>query len=184
MSDQNTAVSAGTTTATQAGSAADAVSADAATDDKKFTQADLDAVLKERLARQQRQFEAQQREAQQALEAKQLEEQAEWQKLANRRAEELRDLKPRAQLAESYEKAVKQLLEVQTRELPVSIQTLLEKLSLVDQLDWLAANGAMVKPQTNGRTDTNAFARNAPGAPQTLTDEEYRKKKRSENIYT
>jgi hypothetical protein len=162
----------------------DAVAVDTtAADEPKFTQAQVDTILKERLARQQRQNEAQAREAQQALEAKQLEEQAEWQKLANRRAEEVKELKPRAQLAESYEKVVKNLLEVQTRDLPVGIQTLLEKLSLVDQLDWLAANAGTIKPAAaSGSTNINAYGRGA-GQPQALTDEEYRARKRAESIY-
>ena len=176
-----------------AGAATGAVAADpsktevaeaaaAAAEERRFTQAELEQQIKERLARQQRQFEAQQREAQAAQEAKQLEEQAEWQKLANRRADELRELKPRAQLAESYEKAVKGLLEVQTRELPVAIQTLLEKLPLTDQLEWLATNAATLKPATaSGSTNINAYGRSA--AAPTLSDEEYLAKKRASGLY-
>ncbi len=153
-----------------------------AADEKKFTQAEFEQQMKERLARQQRQFEAQQREQQQMLEAKQLEEQAEWQKLANKRADEIKELKPRAQLAESYEKVVKNLLEVQTRDLPSGIQALLEKLSLVDQLDWLAANAATVKPQpASGSTNINAYGRSA--SQPALSDEEYLAKKRASGIY-
>lgn len=154
-----------------------------AADEKRFSQAELEQQIKERLARQQRQFEAQQRESQAQLEAKQLEEQAEWQKLANRRADEIKELKPRAGLADSYEKAVKTLLDVQTRDLPVSIQMLLEKLSLVDQLDWIAANAGTIKPATaNGSTNINAYDRTT-AAPQALSDEEYRRRKRAEDIY-
>lgn len=151
-------------------------------DEKKFTQAELEQQIKERLARQQRQFEAQQREAQAAVEAKQLEEQAEWQKLANRRADEIKELKPRAALAEGYEKAVKALVEAQTRDVPVAIQTILEKLSLLDQLDWLAANAGTIKPAAaSGSTNINAYGRSAPTPA--LTDEEYLAKKRASGIY-
>jgi hypothetical protein len=151
-------------------------------DERRFTQAELEQQIKDRLARQQRQFEAQQREAQQALEAKQLEEQAEWQKLANRRAEEVKELKPRAGLADAYEKAAARLIEEQTRDLPAAILSLLEKLSPLDQLDWLAANAQQLKPQAaSGATNINAYGRGAPA--QALSDEEYRAKKRAESIY-
>jgi hypothetical protein len=151
-------------------------------DEKRFTQTELEQQIKERLARQQRQFEAQQREAQAALEAKQLEEQAEWQKLANRRADELKELKPRAQLAESYEKAVRALVDAQTRDVPANIQMILEKLSLVDQLDWLAANAGTIKPATaSGATNINAYGRSA--AAPALTDEQFLEKKRREGTY-
>lgn len=153
-----------------------------AADEKKFTQAELEQQIKERLARQQRQFDAQQRDAQAALEAKQLEEQAEWQKLANRRADEIRDLKPRAALAENYEKGVRALLDVLTADQPVNILTLLEKLPLPDQLDWLIANAGTLKPQAaTGSTNINAYGRSAP-AP-ALTDEEYKAKKRASGQY-
>lgn len=152
-------------------------------DEKRFTQAELEQQIKERLSRQQRQFEAQQKEVQATLEAKQLEEQAEWQKLANRRADEIKELKPRAGLAESYEKAVKSLLDVQTRDLPVSIQMLLEKLTLVDQVDWLAANAGTLKtPTATGTMNTNAYDRTSAGA-QALSDEEYLRRKRAESTY-
>ena len=151
-------------------------------DEKRFTQVELEQQIKERLARQQRQFEAQQREAQAALEAKQLEEQAEWQKLANRRADEIKELKPRAALAEGYEKAVKALVEAQTRDVPVAIQTILEKLSLLDQLDWLAANAGSIKPAAaSGSTNINAYGRSAPTPA--ISDEEYLAKKRASGIY-
>jgi len=186
MSDPTLANTNSTTTTAAAGSTAADASATTdtttVTDEKKFTQAELDHQIKERLSRQQRQFEAQQREAQAALEARQLEEQAEWQKLANRRADEIKDLKPRAALAENYEKAVKALVEAQTRDVPVAIQTILEKLSLTDQLDWLTANAGTLKPQAaSGSTNINAYGRSAPTP--NLTDEEYLAKKRASGLY-
>lgn len=170
---------AGTTTETPKVEAEQAVTVD----ERRFTQAELEQQIKDRLARQQRQFEAQQREAQQALEAKQLEDQAEWQKLANKRADEVKELKPRAGLADAYEKAAQRLIEEQTRDLPSAILSLLEKLSPLDQLDWLAANAQTLKPQVaSGATNINAYGRGAPQT-QAMTDEEYRARKRAESIY-
>lgn len=156
--------------------------------EKKFTQAEfeskLDEKVKERELRLKRQMEAQQREAQQVMEAKQLEDQAEWQKLANKRADEIKELKPRAGLAEGYEKRVTQLMAEATKALPSNIQMILNKLSLPDQLDWLTENLDSVKapPVTTGATDINAWSRTTGGAP-ALTDEEYLRRKRQESIY-
>jgi predicted ribosome quality control (RQC) complex YloA/Tae2 family protein len=150
--------------------------------EKKFTQAELEQQIKDRLARQQRQFEAQQREAQAALEARQLEEQAEWQKLANKRLDKIKEIEPRAQLADAYEKVGKELLDVFTRDVPSAMLTLLEKLSVVEQLSWIAVNVNSIKPQVaSGSTNINAYGRGAP-AP-ALSDEEYVAKKRASGLY-
>jgi hypothetical protein len=155
-----------------------------ATDEKKFTQAEFEQQMKERLARQQRQFEAQAREAQQALETKQLEEQAEWQKVANKRLDKIKEIEPRAQLADAYEKVGKELLDVLTRDVPSAMLSLLERLSVVEQLSWMAANASTIKPpqSASGNTNINAYGRSG-GATPTLTDEEYRAKKRREMNY-
>jgi len=154
-------------------------------EEKKFSQAELDTLIKERLDRQRRALEAQQREAQQALETQKLEDQKEFEKLAKQRAEEINTLKPRAGLAESYEKRVAQLMSEAAKSLPSNLQMLLNKLPLPDQLDWLTENLDSVKAPAvvSGSTNTNAWDRTSHSAPQSLTDEEYRAKKRAENIY-
>lgn len=153
-------------------------------EDKKFSQADLDNIVKERLERQRRALEAQQREAQQALEQQKLEDQKEFEKLAKQRAEEINSLKPRATLAEGYEKRVSQLMSEAAKALPANIQMLLNKLSLPDQLDWLTENLDSVRtpPITTGSTDINAWSRTTNPSP-TLTDDEYRAKKKREMNY-
>lgn len=154
-------------------------------EEKKFSQAELDAILKERLERQRRAAEAQQREKEQALETQRLEDQKEFEKLAQQRAKEIDSLKPRAGLAESYEKGVGRLMSEATKALPSNIQMILNKLSLPDQLDWLTENLDSVKapPVVSGATDINAWSRTTGGAPQQLTDEEYKRRKRQESIY-
>lgn len=147
---------------------------------RTFTQDELDGIVKDRLARQQRAHEQAAREAKEAAEARKLEEQQEWQTLANNRADELKRLKPRAEIADGYEKSVKQLMLKATEELPANIQTILNKLPLADQLDWLTENlDSMKRPPvtTAPDTNTNAWSR-GNGQAQTLTDEEYLAKKR------
>lgn len=153
-------------------------------DQKTFTQAELDAIIEQRLKRQRSAMEAQQREAQQALEVQKLEDQKEFEKLAKQRADEIKNLKPRADLAETYEKSVRVLLTEMTKDLPSNIQMLLDKLPLPDQIDWLTVNAASVKapPVATGNTDINAWTRQR-GTPG-LTDEEYLEKKRRSGIYS
>lgn len=154
-------------------------------EEKKFSQAELDKIIDQRLARQRAALEAQQREAQQALEQQKLEDQKEFEKLAKQRAEEISSLKPRAGLAENYEKRVAQLMAEAAKTLPSNIQMLLNKLSLPDQLDWLTENLDSVRAPAavTGTTDINAWARTSAGAPAALSDEEYRAKKRRELSY-
>jgi len=179
MSDPNPGAQPPTTA--PAGSAGDEPQAE----EKKFTQADLDTLIKDRLERQRRALEAQQREAQQALETQKLEDQKEYEKLAKQRAEEISTIKPRAALAESYEKGVSRLMNEATKALPSNIQMILNKLSLPDQLDWLTENLDSVKapPVTTGATDINAWSRTTNTTPRSLTDEEYLAKKRASGQY-
>ncbi len=150
--------------------------------EKLFTQAELEAKIDERLKRQRQAFEAKAKEDQAALELKQMEEQKQFEELAKVRAEEVKSLKPRADLADGYEKAVARLLVEQTKNLPSGIQTLLNKLSLIDQLDWLATNAVNLTPASaNGTMDTNALARSS--GPQALTNEEILAKKRASGLY-
>jgi len=148
--------------------------------EKLFTQAELEAKIDERLKRQRQAFEAKAKEDQAALELKQMEEQKQFEELAKVRAEEVKSLKPRADLADGYEKAVARLLVEQTKNLPSGIQTLLNKLSLIDQLDWLATNAA-TPASASGTMDTNALARSS--GSQALTNEEILAKKRASGLY-
>jgi hypothetical protein len=167
-------------TGQQAGNNAD--KQDEAPAEKLFTQADLEAKIDERLKRQRQAFEAQKREEQAALELKQMEDQKQFEELAKVRAEEVKSLKPRADLADGYEKAVARLLVEQTKSLPSAIQTLLNKLSLIDQLDWLAANASNITPASaSGNTDINAYTRNSGAGA--LTNEEIMARKRASGLY-
>lgn len=151
-------------------------------EEKKFSQAEVDQLIQNRLDRQKRALEAQQREAQQALETQKLEDQKEFEKLAKQRAEEINTLKPRAGLAESYEKRVAQLMSEAAKALPSNIQMLLNKLPLPDQLDWLTENLESVKapPVVTGGTDINAWSRTTSTQPAALSEDEFRAKKRRE----
>jgi hypothetical protein len=154
-------------------------------EEKKFSQAELDTLIKDRLDRQRRAMETQQREAQAALETQKLEDQKEFEKLAKQRAEEINTIKPRAALAESYEKSVSRLMAEASKTLPSNLQMLLNKLPLSDQLDWLTENLDSVRtpPVVSGGTDINAWSRTTNAAPAGLNDEEYKAKKRREMTY-
>lgn len=157
-----------------------------APEEKRFTQAELEKVVTDRLARQRSALEAQQREAQQALEQQKLEDQKEFEKLAKQRAEEITSLRPRAGLADSYEKGVSRLMAEASRELPANIQMILNKLSLPDQLDWLTENlDSVRKPATtNPGSDINAWSRSASGGKPLMTEDEYLARKRAESTYS
>lgn len=134
-------------------------------------QKDLDGVIQERLDRAQRAAEKKQAEAAEQARLKALEEQGEWQKLAEQRAARIADLEAATKTAQTleqerdrYKTAVTTLLKTQRTDLPKPILDLLDKLDPVDQLEWIAANRQeLAKP--SGGTPPRAAGR--AGAPPT-----------------
>jgi hypothetical protein len=109
-------------------------------DDKRFTQAELDAVVKDRLERQKRASEAAQEKTRKEAEEKALKEQGEFKTLAESRQAEIEALKPKAEYAEQLEAVVTKLLAEQRKDVPKHIVALLDKLSITDQLDYITTN--------------------------------------------
>jgi hypothetical protein len=130
------------------------------TDGKTFTQADLDRIVADRLARQKSQYESQQQKVKQEAEDQKLAEEKRFQELAEQRQKELDAIKPKADQAESYEKLVNDLLEEQRKDLPKHIVTLLNKLSPADQVAYLKENKAEIVKQSTSH-DITAGNRNA-----------------------
>lgn len=112
-----------------------------------FTQADLDRILAERLERQKKKMLKEQQDAADAATTQQLEEAAEWQKLAEKRQTQLTErdgriaeLETRAALAEKYGTALDIYVSQLSEGLPESIITLLGSMDQAAKLEWLAAN--------------------------------------------
>lgn len=137
------------------------VDAPTAGDDKRFSQADVDAIVKDRLDRQKRASEAAREKAEREAKEAALKEQGEFKTLAEQRAAELEALKPKAEYAEQLEAVVKKLLEEQRKDVPKHIIALLDKLSITDQLDYIASNRAEWSKPQQTPPDINAGTRNA-----------------------
>lgn len=152
-----------TTTQTDASSTTDTTTVDATgqqqnggTDERRFTQAELDAVVRDRLEREKKQSERATAKAREEAEAKALADQAEWKTLAERRAEQLTAAESKAAEVETvqakadrYEAALKTHLDAQRKDLPAHILALLDKLDPVEQIEWIAGNReALAKPQS------------------------------------
>lgn len=143
-----------------------------ASDDKRFTQAELEAIVKDRLERQKRASEAAKEKAEKEAAEKALKEQGEFKTLAEQRAAEVEALKPKAEYAEQLEAVVRKLLDEQRKDVPKHIIALLDKLSITDQLDYIASNRAeWSKSQQPAAPDINAGARNT-GKPGEVTAEQ------------
>lgn len=117
--------------------------------EKTFTQAELDAIVKERLERAQRKAAEQAEKARADAEAKTLAEQGEFKALAEQRAAELEKAQRALESAkhtekelERYQTALKKQLDAARADLPTPIATLLDKLDPAEQLEWLAENRA------------------------------------------
>ncbi len=99
-----------------------------------------------------RELEDKQKKDSEVAEQKRLEEQKEWEKLANDRKASVEKLeadnKTLTETNERYATAIKSKLESERKGLPEHIVALLDKLDPVDQLEWLAANGETARKGT------------------------------------
>lgn len=161
-------------------------------DVKAFTQKDLDRVLADRLERQRKQLMKQIDEAKEEEATKQLEQAAEWQKLAEKRQTQLSDrdkriaeLESQAELAEKYAKALGSYVDKLSDGLPDAITALLEPMDAAARLEWLTANRDQFVQQEDGEGDDSpepeAPKRPLPETPKpkgsgSLSQEERRKR--------
>ena len=120
-----------------------------------LTPAEVEKVVATRLERERKNAEARAQREREAAEAKRLEENQEFQQLAEERKKRIAELEPVAEKVERYEAALTKLLEQEKKGVPEYVQPILAKLDPVDQLTWIAENRAQF-----------ADSATAPQAPQ------------------
>jgi len=125
--------------------------------ERTFTQAELEAIVKDRLERQKRASEAQAEKTRQDAEAKALAEQGEFKALAEQHAARIAELEQETEASKAlakerdrYQAALKKHLDSQRADLPPHITALLDRLDVADQLDWLADNRAALQTIGDG----------------------------------
>ncbi len=115
----------------------------------KFTQEQLDAIVQDRLTRQQTKFEADQKKAVEDAVAAVKQEQTDALTQAQARIKELEPLGTQVetlkQSGDRYQAALTKHLDTARTDLPDHIKGLLDKLDVVDQLDWLATNQEAIR---------------------------------------
>lgn len=127
-------------------------------------QAEVDQIVKERLARAQKKAEADTEKARKQAEEDGLKKNQEFEKLAETRqakiAEfetQLAELTPFKELAEKYKGAMEKMLQAQVEKLPKTIKVLIEKMDPLDQMQYLTENAKELNIDIKGvpETDTN-----------------------------
>lgn len=115
--------------------------------ERTFTQADVDRLIEDRIRREREKADKERRKAEEAAEAKRLEDQKEFEQLANQRAERIKELEAETDkattLAEELERsntALETYVATLREGLPQSVLVLLDGRPLPDQLEWLTAN--------------------------------------------
>lgn len=114
--------------------------------EKRFSQAELDAIVADRLKRANESAERKASRERQEAEERSAAEQGKFKELAEQRQTRIGELEPFETKATRYEAALKSLLDVQRKDLPAHITTLLDKLDPAEQLEWIAANQEALKP--------------------------------------
>jgi hypothetical protein len=134
-------------------------------DDKKFTQAELDAHIKARLDQAQRTAEAKAQKDREAAEAKALEEQSKFKELADQRAAKIAELEPlEIQLKEAND-ALTAALGRERQDLPAHITSLLDDKTPAAQLTWIAANREAIGKASDGQQPPAGGTRAVPTTP-------------------
>lgn len=127
-------------------------------DEKKFSQSELEAILADRLAREQRKTTEAAEKARKVAEEQALKEQGQFKTLAEQHAARVAELEPRAGQVERFEKALKAQVDELRKGLPAHLTTLLDKMDAVEQLEYLAANRAKLVPQQTQAPNINGGA--------------------------
>lgn len=122
--------------------------------DKRFTQAELDAIVADRLKRATESAERKAATERQKAEERAATEQGQFKELAEQRQSRIAELEPFEAKATRYEAALTTLLTAQRKDLPGHLTALLDKLDPAEQLEWIAANQDALKP-TNGSAGPN-----------------------------
>lgn len=140
--------------------------------ERRFTQADMDRVVEERLRRDretnERRAAAERQQAADAAAA----EQGEFRQLAEQRATRIAELEPFEAQARRYSEALGTLLTVQREGLQPHIIELLDRLDPADQLEWIAAHQAELRPAEGEQKESRG-----PGPTPRKTGEETREQR-------
>lgn len=139
-------------------------------DDKKFTQADIDRIVQERLAREQAKSEKAAEKAKKEAELARLAENQEFQELAQKRQERVVELEEQVadydelqERAKKYEKALTGYRDALIKGVPENVRSLLDGLDIADQLQWLSDNAKQFSgdktplPSTPSQNGTNGL---------------------------
>lgn len=144
-------------------------------EEKKFSQAELERVLTERLEREKKKQDAAAQKAKEDAEAAAAEAAKEFEKLANTRKTKVEQLEAeKAELAKTAERVttlealVKAHVDKERQELPAHIVSLLDALPVEGQYQWLVANGAAAKAKTPDGVPVTP----KPGDPKSLNNVE------------
>jgi hypothetical protein len=130
-------------------------------DEKTFTQAELDQIVRDRLERERKKHEADADKARKDAESAALEKNEEWQKLAEKRAQDLQalsqekaELEPFKEQAAKYKKALDDQLAKVKEKLPKHLLPLIDKLDPVEAMAYITEHAEELgaKPQSYGET--------------------------------
>ena len=110
------------------------------TEEKKFTQSDIDRILKERLEREKTTRDKLAAKAREEAEAEALKKNEEWQTLAKQLEARVGELEPLGERVTKLSGALEKYLAAEKKDLPKYVLDLLGKLDPVDQIEYLAAN--------------------------------------------
>jgi len=116
-------------------------------DEKQFTQAELNAIVKDRLERERKKNEDTAAKAKKEAEEDALKKNQEWQKLAEDREKEIADLNQKVtdleaiqETADKYKTALEAQLNGYKANLPKHIVTLIDKMDPVEAMDYITSN--------------------------------------------
>lgn len=146
-----------------------------APEEKKFSQADVERIIKERLERERKKAEQDRQKAEEDARAKALKEQGEFKQLAEEQAlrlakleEQVKEVEALQEQVKRYSESLQKQLEEQKKSLPDAILALLEKQDPLEQLDWLAKHReSLTKSSASGIPPTPRA-----GNSQTMTEAE------------
>ncbi len=147
--------------------------------ERKFTQADMEKQIGERLERERKKAASDAEKARKEAAEKTLREQGDWQKLADERGAEVAKLRETAdqlpavqEERDRYRTALEGHLATQRKGLPKHLIELLDKQDPVDQLTWLAQHADEVGKAgqaTNGTPNRGSLSRSSRSEPATET---------------
>lgn len=148
---------------------------------KKFTQAELDKIIADRLKRQEAKIRKELETAKKKTEAEELEASQEWQTLAQKRQSQIQELEkrvaelePLAEKVEKYEAALAGYRDSLLKGVPDHVKELLADKDIADQLTWLSTNATKFRKRAEGE-DGGLSATPGATADQKLSAEERRK---------